>query len=159
MPLASFIMLQFVCYFYCVITIIMQRSWSWSSGLTHPEVSLVVFPGSLCLLVCSFVIFDTLQGLKLLFVMFIETLVAARAELRGGPSEQLSGAAAYKWTLRSHWNNRNCGTVNLRFSTHDRISPKIIRSQGTCPQNCSLAGPQAENVPRMSVSRGAKLLV
>jgi len=78
--------------------------------------------------------------------------------LRAGPSEQLSGTATYKWALRSHWNNRNCGTINFRFSTRDRISPKKF-PQGTRPQNCSPARSQAENVQRISVSRGAKLLV
>jgi hypothetical protein len=74
---------------------------------------------------------------------------AIRAAVRG---------ATYKGAVRGHWTNRNCGTIDLRFAMHDRISPKIFRSWGTRPQNCSPARPQVENVQRISVSKGRQII-
>jgi len=70
---------------------------------------------------------------------------------KDGPAAEPPRVPVYKGVLRCHWNNRKYGAGKLWSTTCERISLKIIRSLGICPQKCSPALFSAEEVERISV--------
>jgi hypothetical protein len=60
--------------------------------------------------------------------------------------------------LKHLWNNKKYNAGKLRFSTHNRISPKVICHLHMHLHKCSTACSRPKKVQRILVWRGAKLL-